>query len=202
VTNSPARHTAIVLCGGKSTRMGRDKLSLPFGAETMLARVIRTVREVVPEVLLVAREGQDLPAGLEAVRDPAEGLGPLAAIAAGLSTVTAERAVAVACDMPLLRPALLRRLLELAEGSDACVPVVDGFAVPTCAVYRREIAGIAEELVAARRLAPALLLQRVKTRYVGPEELRDADPALESFRDCNTPERYADALRLAGLAPA
>jgi molybdopterin-guanine dinucleotide biosynthesis protein A len=202
VTNSPARHTAIVLCGGKSTRMGRDKLSLPFGAETMLARVIRTVREVVPEVLLVAREGQDLPAGLEAVRDPAEGLGPLAAIAAGLSAVTAERAVAVACDMPLLRPALLRRLLELAEGSDACVPVVDGFAVPTCAVYRREIAGIAEELVAARRLAPALLLQRVKTRYVGPEELRDADPALESFRDCNTPERYADALRLAGLAPA
>jgi molybdopterin-guanine dinucleotide biosynthesis protein A len=182
--------------------MGRDKLSLPFGNETMLARVLRMVRQVVTDVVLVAREGQALPGGLEAVRDPAEGLGPLAAIAAGLSSLHADRAIVLACDMPLLRPALLRRLLDLAEGWDACVPVVDGFAIPTCAVYRRELATLASELVAAGELRPPSLLERVATRHVAPEDLRDVDPDLASFRDCNTPERYFEALRLAGLEAA
>jgi molybdopterin-guanine dinucleotide biosynthesis protein A len=192
----------IVLCGGKSTRMGRDKLSLPFGDETMLARVLRAVREVTTDVVLVARVGQVVPAGFEVVRDPVEGLGPLAAVALGLSAVRSGRAIAVACDMPLLRPALLRRLLDLSEGWDACVPIVDGFAVPTCAVYGHRVAPIASELVAAGQLAPAQLLRRVNTRYVEAADLRDVDPDLESFRDCDTPERYADALRLAGLDPA
>lgn len=193
---------AAVLCGGRSTRMGRDKLSLPFGDETLLARVLRAVREVVPDVLLVARHGQALPEGLAAVRDPVEGLGPLAAIALGLSSLPADRVLVVAGDMPLLRPALLRRLLDLAEGWDVCVPVVDGFTVPTCGVYRGRVGGIARELVDAGQLAPGRFLARVRTRYVDAAELRDVDPGLESFRDCDTPEHYAEALRLAGLEPA
>lgn len=202
MTSPPATIAAIVLCGGHSSRMGREKLSLPFGDETMLARVLRVVRRVTPAVVLVAREGQTLPGGVEVMRDPVEGLGPLAAIAVGLSATCAERAIVVACDMPLLRPALLRRLLDLSDGWDACVPIVEGFAVPTCAVYGRQVAPIASELVGAGQLAPAELLQRVRTRFVGAADLQDVDPALESFRDCNTPERYAEALRLAGFDPA
>ena len=127
--------SAIVLCGGRGTRIGRDKASLPFGPETLLARVVRLVREVADDVVLVAREGQPLPAGFEAARDPREGLGPLAGIAVGLGAVRGARALVVACDMPLLRAPLALRLLERSEGVDACVPVVDGYPVPTCAVY-------------------------------------------------------------------
>ena len=194
--------SAIVLCGGRSTRMGRDKASLPFGDELLLPRVVRLVREVASEVLLVAREGQALPGGLEAVRDPAEGLGPLAGIAAGLEAMAGERAFVAACDMPLLRPALARRLLELSHGFDACVPVVDGFAVPTCAVYSKAVAGLARELVAARELRPKALLASVKTRFVPGDELRDLDPELESFLDCDTEEGYRAALHAAGLEPS
>jgi len=182
--------------------MGRDKASLPFGDEALLLRVLRVLREVAPEVLLVAREGQLLPAGLQAVRDPAEGLGPLAGIAAGLAAVTGERAFVAACDMPLLRPALARRLIELSQGVDACVPVVDGFPVPTCAVYSRAVADRARELVAARELRPRALLASVKTRFVPADELREVDPALESFLDCDTEQAYRAALRAAGLEPS
>jgi molybdopterin-guanine dinucleotide biosynthesis protein A len=101
--------------------------------------------------------------------------------------------------MPLLRPALVRRLLDLAAGHDACVPVVDGFPVPTCAVYRSEHAATAQALVAQGGLGPRALLDRIDTRYVEAGELREADPDLASFLDCNTPERYAAALRDAGL---
>ena len=180
--------------------MGRDKASLPFGDETLLDRVVRLVGEVVDEVVLVARAGQTLPSGRAAVRDPAEGLGPLAGIAAGLDAVSGDRVLVVACDMPLLRPALARRLLELAAGFEACVPVVEGFAVPTCAVYARALGERAHALVAAGQLAPRALLAGARVRFVGAEELRDVDPELESFRDCDTEEDYRSALRAAGLA--
>jgi len=191
--------SAIVLCGGRSTRMGRDKASLPFGDEALLLRVVRLAREVASEVLLVAREGQALPDGLDAVRDPVEGLGPLAGIAAGLHAMTGERAFVCACDMPLLRPALARRLIDLSHGFDACVPVVDGFPVPTCAVYARATAVLARELVAARELRPKALLESARTRFVPGDELRDVDPELLSFLDCDTEEEYQAALVAAGL---
>lgn len=180
--------------------MGHDKPSLPFGDETLLARVLRLVRETVPDVLLVAREGQELPGGLEAVRDPAEGLGPLAGIAAGLAAAGGERVFVAACDMPLLRPALVRRLLELSVGFDACVPVISGFPVPTCAVYAKATAERARQRVAERRLSPRALLESVHTRWVEEEVLRSVDPDLASFLDCDTPEAYRAALAAAGLA--
>ena len=194
--------SAIVLCGGRSTRMGRDKAALAFGDETLLARVVRLVGEVASDVVLVAREGQELPGGLQAVRDPAEGLGPLAGIAVGLGAIRGERALVVACDMPLLRPALARRLLELSHGLEAVVPVIDGFPVPTCAVYTRAVAGRALELVAAGELRPKALFERIKTRFLPGDELRDVDPGLESFLDCDTRESYQAALRAAGLGPS
>lgn len=194
--------SAIVLCGGRSSRMGRDKASLPFGDELLLLRVVRLVREVADDVVLVAREGQALPAGLKAARDPAEGLGPLAGIAAGLGAITGERAFVAACDMPLLRPALARRLIELSQGVDACVPVVDGFAVPTCAVYAKSTEQRARALVLARQLRPMALLESVDTRFVEGDELRDVDPELVSFLDCDSEEDYKAALRAAGIALA
>ena len=180
--------------------MGRDKASLPFGPETLLARVVSRVRPAVSSVWLVAREGQLLPPGFTAARDAAEGLGPLAGIAAGLRAVKGTRAFVAACDMPFLRPALVTRLLDLSSAHDACVPLIDGIAMTTCAVYHRAVADVADTLVAKRRLRLRFLLDGVNTRYVTVDELADVDPGFESFRNCNTPESYAAALRDAGFA--
>lgn len=188
-----------MLCGGRSTRMGRDKASLPFGTETLLARVVRTVKLAADDVVVVAREGQRLPDVFEAVRDPAEGLGPLAGLMVGLRHVKADRAFVTACDVPFLRPALIARLLDLGAGYDAVVPVIDAYPMVTTAVYARAVALVAEALVAKRQLRTRDLLEHVRVRRVLAEELRDVDPDLESFRTCNTPESYADALRRAGL---
>jgi molybdopterin-guanine dinucleotide biosynthesis protein A len=191
--------SAIVLCGGRSTRMGCDKASLPFGGETLLARVVRTVSRVVDEVVLVAREGQVLPRGFDAARDTAEGLGPLAGVAVGLRAVSFDYAFVTACDAPFLQPALIRRLLDLARGYDAAVPRVDGYTMTTAAVYARSVAPIAEALVAERRLELRSLLDRVRTRVVSADELVDVDPSLASFVNCNTPESYESALREGGV---
>ena len=186
--------------------MGRDKALLPWGDRTLLEHVAGLVADVVPEVVLVAREGQSVsqwfgpfPAPFPIARDSADGLGPLAGLAAGLAAIEAERAFLVSCDMPFLCPALVQRLFELSDGHDATVPKIDGFAMVTSAVYSQAALPLARELVAAGRLRPRFLLDALDTRIVTADELRDVDPELASFRNCNTPEEYAAALRDAGL---
>ncbi len=184
--------------------MGRDKAALPFGDETLLERVVRIVRSRVDEVWLVAREGQALPAPAElpVARDPAEGLGPLAGVIAGVRAMKAERAFVISCDSPLLEPGLVSRLLELSRGHDAAIPFVDGHYVPTTAVYAKSILPAAERLLARGELRPRLLVEEPGVRVIREEELTSADPELHSFRDCDTPADYEDLLRLAGLSYA
>jgi len=119
-----AGEAAIVLCGGRSRRMARDKAGLPFGDETMLERVVRTLSQLVDEVWVVAREDQPVRGTFRIARDSAEGLGPLAGICAGLEAISGERAFVTACDMPLLRAGYVRRLFELSRGHPIAVPVV------------------------------------------------------------------------------
>lgn len=190
---------AIVLCGGRSTRMARDKASLPFGDETMLERIVRVVSEVVDEVWVVAREGQEIAGDFQIARDSSEGYGPLAGLCAGLEAMSAERAFLTSCDVPLLRPAYVERLLALSRGFPIAVPVVGDRSMVTSAVYAREVLPVARRLLAERRLRPLFLVEAFDARIVSETELREVDPDLESLLDCNTPETYRRALGATGL---
>src|SRR5437762_3277922 len=111
------RIAGIVLCGGKSSRMGRPKAWLPFGHALMLQRVVRVLGEVVSPVVVVAAPGQDvppLPESVAVVRDEVEGRGPLAGFAAGLAALkdTADAAYLSACDVPFLTPAFVARVVD------------------------------------------------------------------------------------------
>ena len=192
--------TGIVLAGGRSTRMGQDKASLRFGHETLLARAIRIVGEVADEVIVVARPVEDrdnpflgLPVRL--VHDPIADLGPLAGIAAGLAASTSDLNLIVACDMPLIKPAVLRRLVELRGDADICVVVIEGHASPLCAVYRSSVAAAAQELLAAGERRVMRLLDQVQTKRVDAAMFRDLDPHLETFVSCYSPDELSAALK-------
>src|SRR6516164_4029139 len=82
----------IVLCGGQTRRMGRPKAWLPFGEETMLARVVRLLGEAVQPLVVVAAPGQEvaaLPPKVAIVRDEEKGRGPLEGLAVGLEALQA-----------------------------------------------------------------------------------------------------------------
>jgi molybdenum cofactor guanylyltransferase len=198
-------HTAgVILCGGQSSRMGRPKAWLPVGGETMLARVVRLLGGVVSPLVVVAAPEQELPplaAEIVLVRDPERGRGPLVGIAAGLAALVgkADAAYVSSCDVPLLRPAFVRRMIDLLGEHVTCVPEVGGYRHPLAAVYRVEVAIVAAELLAADRLRPAFLFDRVPTRIVTAEDFADIDPEGESLRNLNTPEEYERALALLGF---
>ena len=100
----------IVLCGGKSTRMGVAKATLPFGPETMLQRVVRLLGTIVSPIVAVAARDQELPAlpaDVIVTRDEREARGPLEGLRAGLKALPAsvDAAYVTSCDVPLLVPA-------------------------------------------------------------------------------------------------
>jgi len=194
----------IVLCGGRSTRMGSSKALLPFGSETMLQRVVRLLGTVAGPLVVVAAPGQELPAlppSIAVALDEREGRGPLEGLRAGLKGLPdhVEIAYVTSCDVPLLVPQFVTRMIQLLGDHDVAVMEIDGFAHPLSAVYRRATLPHVETLLATDRLRPVFLFDAVKTRRVQPSEMASVDPQLLTLRNLNTREDYLEALAAAGL---
>jgi molybdopterin-guanine dinucleotide biosynthesis protein A len=190
----------IVLCGGQSRRMGRPKAWLPFAGEIMLPRVVRLLGEAVRPIVVVAAPEQEvppLPFDVEIVRDEEKGRGPLQGLAAGLAALRgrADAAYLSSCDVPFLRPAFVRRLIDLLGDHAVCVPRVGDHHHPLAAVYRLEVAEAVTRLLAENRLRPFFLFEAVPTRVVEATELAGVDPTFQTLRNLNTPEDYAAALQ-------
>ena len=193
----------IVLCGGKSTRMGTSKALLPFGPETMLQRVVRLLGEIVSPIVVVAaldQELPELPPGIIVTRDENEGRGPLEGLRAGLKALPTDvdAAYVTSCDVPLLVPGFVQQMFDLAREYDIAVMEIDGFTHPLSAVYCRATLTRVEDLLSNNRLRPVFLFDAVKTRRVRPDEMT-ADPDLRTLRNLNTREDYERALVEAGL---
>jgi molybdenum cofactor guanylyltransferase len=197
----------IVLCGGRSSRMGRPKAWLPFGPEALLQRNVRILREVLEPVVVVAAPGQELPALPEPVqiaRDDQAYLGPLNGLAAGLAALAGRADVAYlsSCDAPFLLPGFVRRVIDHLGDADVCLPEIGGFKHPLAAAYRIRVLPAAKDLLAAGHLRPVFLSDRLPTRVLTAADVADVDPTLGSLRNVNTLEEYEGALRDAGYAPA
>jgi molybdopterin-guanine dinucleotide biosynthesis protein A len=180
--------------------MGRPKAWLPFGEELMLPRIVRLLGEVVAPIAVVAAPDQlvpSLPPGVEVLRDPVRGRGPLQGLAAGLEALRgrADAAYVSSCDVPFLQPAFVRRLIELLGDYAICVPEVGGYRHSLAAVYRIEVAAVAARLLAEDRLRSSYLFEEAVTRFVQPEEFADVDPTFQSLRNLNTLADYEAALR-------
>jgi molybdopterin-guanine dinucleotide biosynthesis protein A len=190
----------IVLCGGQSKRMGRPKAWLPFAGELMLPRVVHLLSEAVSPLVVVAAPEQDLPSlppTVAVVRDEEKGRGPLQGLAAGLAALQgkADAAYLSSCDVPFLRPAFVRRLIELLGDHAICVPRVGDYHHPLAAVYRLDVADAVHRLLAEDRLRPFFLFEAVPTRVVEATQLADVDPDFQTLRNLNTPQDYEAALK-------
>jgi molybdopterin-guanine dinucleotide biosynthesis protein A len=169
----------------------------------MLQRVARLVASATDPVVVVAAPEQDLPPlpkTIRIVRDPVAGHGPLQGLATGFTALDAsiDVAFAVGTDVPLLKPAWIKRLVELIGDHDLAIPFVDGGLHPLAALYRP--AAVMPEIyhmLAADRLRVTELADRVYSRFVAADELRDVDPNFDTLRNINTQDDYSAVLAAA-----
>jgi molybdenum cofactor guanylyltransferase len=197
---------AIVLAGGRSSRMGSPKAALEWHGSTLLRRVTGIVaRAVGGPVVVVSAPGQGLPAldgAVEVVTDAREGRGPLQGLAAGLAAIgdRAPAAYVSSTDVPLLHPAFVRRVVgELGDDVDVVLPEVGGYRQPLAAAYSVGLLNTVEELIAADRMRPAFLFERSRVvqlsdrEMLGDPALARYDPQLASISNLNEPADYERA---------
>ena len=180
----------VILAGGLSRRMGRDKAALPAGDGTLIEHLARRLAPVVEETIVAGGSVTPNLPDVRLVADRADGLGPLGGMHAGLTAARYPHVWVVACDLPDVQPAVVTRLGEMSAGYDAVVPRIGGEPQGVCALYQRSLASRIDGLLNAGERSIRSLLAASRVRYVTEEELRVIDPELRSFRNINTPADY------------
>jgi molybdopterin-guanine dinucleotide biosynthesis protein A len=194
--------SCIVLAGGKSLRLGYDKVLETIGNTSLLERVISRVSLLSSEVIIVTANE---PTNLELVDYPKQrilcdtypGKGPIGGIYTGLATSTSFYNLVVASDMPFLNQNLLHYMIQLSANFDLVVPRVGNLVEPLHAVYTKKCLATMEQMIKQDKLSVNQLFHLVKTRYVEAEEIERFDPKHLSFFNINT---KADLKRARELA--
>ena len=199
--------SSIVLAGGRSLRLGHDKVFKPIGNRNLLDFVIDRVAPLSRETILVAASKNALfqsgkYPGLKLVTDVYPDKGPLGGIYTGLLNSRSLLNLIVASDMPFLNPALLRYMMQVSTDFDLVVPRIGELVEPLHAVYTRGCLEPAEHLLRQNVLSVRRLFSMVRTKYVEADEIDRFDPDHLSFFNINTRADLSRAEEIArGMKP-
>jgi molybdenum cofactor guanylyltransferase len=186
--------TGVVLAGGRSRRMGRDKAFLPFGPGLLIERVIEVVRQVTADVILITNTpAQYQRFGLPMFSDVIAGAGSLGGVYTGLVSARAPYSLCLACDMPFVKASFLRFLCDTASEADVVVPRDTTDYQPLCAVYSQACCEPIRHQIEASQLKITSFFDQVRVRVVGGDILARYDPSDTMFFNANTPEEYEKA---------
>ena len=194
--------TAVILAGGMSRRLGRNKAVEPFQGEPMVRRVIHRMGKVASNIIVVANDDErvtelDLPDNVTPVIDEYPGKGSLGGIYTGLHSAPTEWAIFCACDMPFPSPQLYRALLSNRDANDAVVPVVDGRPEPIHAAYSRLCLEPIRNKLTENQLKISGFFDDVTVHYFTEDKVRAIDPDLLSFFNINTQRDLEEANQIA-----
>lgn len=194
--------SGLILAGGLSSRMGRDKGLLELRGQPLVLWVVERMRTVVDEIAVSTSSTNNaayrevLPSDVACVSDTALQMGPLGGWLSGLPALRGEYVAVAPCDGPLYSALLAHRLFELAQDHDGAVPRLQRFFEPLHAVYHRE------HLLEAVKKTLAMGLDRPVHTYahldivqVDEPTIRAVDPELDSFQTANTPEEFEKVKR-------
>ena len=195
--------SCVILAGGKSLRLGHDKVLERVGKTSLLERVISRVDPFSKEIIIVTAEKRTFSLlanhpEIKTARDIFPGHGSLGGIYTGLIKSNSHYNLVVAADMPFLNEALLRYMIEVSDGFDFVLPRVNNLFEPLHAVYSRNCIAPIETIFKQGKRVIIELFNYVKVRYVEAAEVDKFDPRHLSFFNINTKEDLKLARKIAG----
>jgi molybdopterin-guanine dinucleotide biosynthesis protein A len=182
--------TGVVLVGGKSFRMGRDKALLPLDGMLLIDKVLDTLRGSLQRIILVGDHPERFEGyGLKIYPDifPGSSLGGLYS---GLSRAETPYIFASACDLPFASPSILRLILSLGGGFDAVVPLNGNYSEPLFALYHKNCLETMKKLLDERNYRIYDFYPQVRIRYVTTEEIASVGGTDRAFLNVNTIKEY------------
>jgi FdhD protein len=181
----------VILAGGKSSRMGRNKALLPYNGKPLIESVYRVMAELFEQVAVVTNNPEAY-AFLPCLKIPDihVGMGSIAGIHAGLEWSPEERIFVAGCDMPFLEKELVRHLAALSVHESGVVPCTPGGLEPLHAIYAKRLLPMLDEALTSDRKRIIDLVPLMKARVIPAEEVAAISPQFRSFINLNTPEDY------------
>ncbi len=181
--------TGIILCGGKSVRMGKNKAFLEVGGIPIIQRIFSVFEELFKEILIITNQRElftDLNAKI--YNDLIPDRGALGGLYTGLFYSSFRYSFCVACDMPFLKGSLINFLLNKVEDYDAVVPRTEDGLQPLHALYSKDCLSPIKELIDHGGLKIIDFYEKARVRVIDEVEFRSLDPDRDSFLNVNTPE--------------
>jgi len=187
--------SVVILCGGRSRRMGKDKGSLIFKGKPMILHVLDTVKEIADEIVLVLRDETQVEKYnlilkdyefLKIVTDKNKDQGPLVGIFTGLSNINSEYAQILPCDSPFISKSFVLKMFKYMEINDfdAIIPIWDdGHVEPLHSIYNKNSIKIIENLIKNGKKDVNSLISHLKVEFIDVNEL---DSSNLSFKNINT----------------
>jgi molybdenum cofactor guanylyltransferase len=195
--------SCIALAGGKSTRLGRNKLTEIVGDKTLFSRVISNLAIFESEMIVVTSDPSNIPRDIDypkitIIKDIFPDKGSLGGIYTGLAASKTFYNLVVAGDMPFLNHELLSYFVSQAEGYDLVAFNKDNKFEPLHAVYSKNCIAPLENMLQQVNVRIIELLKLVKTRMISQEEIDRIDPRHLSFFNINTDGDLKTARELVG----
>jgi molybdopterin-guanine dinucleotide biosynthesis protein A len=184
---------AVILAGGKSTRMGRDKALIQVNGQTLLARQIELAQQAgASEIFISGRPDTDYSAlGCRVLKDEFPDAGPLAGIERALATATRQLLLVLAVDLPGMKANLLRKLLAECSGNCGAIPCNGSEIEPLAAFYPKTAHSLSLQLLAQNVFVVKRFTEAcVKSRLAKFIDLPTEDA--EYFVNWNTPDDLSE----------
>lgn len=189
---------AVILCGGQSRRMGRNKSLLEINNQKVIDIMVEEVKQITNNVILIAKdEAAYKHLNIPIYKDRYEDSGPLAGIETAMHHVEAESYLFTACDMPFINKAIYRYLLQFLKDVDAVVPKYEGRVHPLASLYRRTCLPVIQGKLEEGDLRVRSFYDEVNIKFV--DDFKDFDPfhVKKHFFNMNNPDQYKQAKDLA-----
>ena len=192
------KESAIILAGGKNTRIARNKafIQLPPG-KTILQNTINILQDTFPQIIIVTNKKEIyLKSNVQVVEDLIKDSGPLGGIFTGLCYSTSYCNFVIGCDMPFPQTGLIELLLEKSGDQDVVIPEIDGEAEPLFAIYSKNCLPVIFDHLQKGDLKIQDILGELRIKRVDKEEIDAVDPQHLSFFNINTEEDLKKAQTL------
>ena len=192
-TRSHPDIAAAILAGGEARRFGgRDKSRLVVDGRTIIVRQLEVLQQVADEIFVVGpRDSRFADVDVAVYPDLVAGCGALGGLHTALEVSAAGRVLVVACDLPFLDAAVLRRLCELAVGHDAAWVRGPRGPEPLIACYQRDVRTVVADRLSRQLLKAADLADVLRIAWLEADELRALGANERILANLNTPDDYA-----------
>lgn len=196
--------TALLLAGGKSSRMGTNKAMLPVFGGVNVQNIASELKKVAGQIMLITNSPTEYSfLGLPTIHDQYRGMGPLAGLHAGLTASKTETVIISACDMPFIKANVMEEMLSCLGNYEALVPEINGQLHPLFAIYRKSCLPLLTSCLEERELKMINLLNKLKVKLMKETDFKlyhknsKLFPYL--FYNMNNPDEYEEAKKIEKL---